>query len=242
MDKSPERPCPEWLLDDEFGTRARLGLIIPSSGWTPEHEWPRMMPRGVAYHIARMPLGNVTMAELKQMGRHALTAAQMLATARVDVIGYGCTSQTFIEGMDYDRALARNLQQETGIEVVTMIEAVLEALNRLGARKLAMVTPYTSDIAQREIDFMQSLGFQVLTEQSLHIADTIEIAKVPPHQIIALGLETMHKVPDADVLFLSCGNLRTLEAIPQLEAALMKPVISSNQALVESLLARVGIR
>ncbi|MEM9715241.1 MAG: Asp/Glu racemase, partial [Pseudomonadota bacterium] len=37
--------------------------------------------------------------------------------------------------------------------------------------------------------------------------------------------------PNVDAVFLSCTNLRTLEAIPKIEAAIGKPVLSSNYCL-----------
>jgi len=44
----------------------------------------------------------------------------------------------------------------------------------------------------------------------------------------------------ADALFISCTNLPTYDAIPQLEAELRMPVLSANQVTMWSALRRLG--
>jgi maleate isomerase len=208
-----------WLHDDDFGWKARIGLITPSRGWTPEYEWPRLLPRGVCYFVTRMPLKATTPEELAKMGEHAIEAAELLATAEVDAIAYGCTVETVLQGIDYDRALTRELTEVTGAPAKTMTGAVLEALNAFGARKLAVVTPYIEEINQRETEFLEGLGYDVVYEKGLGIADTIELAKVPLATVHDMATAALSAAPDADALFISCGNLRTIEIIAQLEAA-----------------------
>jgi len=119
---------------------------------------------------------------------------------------------------------------------------VVEALREFGARKLAIVTPYIEEINKREKVFMESIGFEVVYEKGLGISETIEIAKVPPATVYRLGREAIAKAPDADILFISCGNLRTIEVLSALETDTGKPTISSNQALLWASLRAVGVR
>lgn len=233
--------CPGWLMDSDFGWRARLGLVHPSLGWTPDHEWPRMLPRGVLCLIARMPLKATTPEELLKMGEHAISAAELLASARVDLICYGCTVETVLKGIEYDKILTEDIQKATGIPAKTMAGGVVEALRELKALKIAIVTPYIEEINKREKVFMESIGFEVVYEKGLGISDTIEIAKISPGTVYRLGKEALAKAPEADALFLSCGNLRTIEILSTLEKDMGKPVISSNQALLWSALRMVGV-
>ena len=230
-----------WLRDTDFGWKARLGLITPSLGWTPEHEWPRMFPRGVSYLVSRMPLKATTPEELLKMGEHALEAADLLASASVDFICYGCTVETILQGMAYDKKLTDELRAATGIPAKTMAGAVVEALRAFNTRKLAMVAPYIHDINVREKTFMEGLGIEVVYENGLGISDTVAIARVTPATVYQLGLDAMAKSPDADALLISCGNLRTIEVIAALERDTGKPVISSNQAMLWSALQAVGV-
>ncbi|MFA9421492.1 MAG: hypothetical protein ACERLB_15185 [Gammaproteobacteria bacterium] len=54
-----------------------------------------------------------------------------------------------------------------------------------------------------------------------------------------MGLKADH--PDADVLIIACTDYRALEAIPALELALGKPVVTSNSALMYCCLKRLEI-
>ena len=239
--KAEYKPNPAWLMDSDFGWRARLGLVHPSRGWTPDHEWPRMLPRGVSFLVTRMPLKATTPEELLKMGEHAIEAAQLLASASVDLICYGCTVETVLQGIEYDRRLTDELREATGIPAKTMAGGIVEALREFGVRKLAMVTPYIEEINNREKIFMESLGFEVVYEKGLGISETIEIAKVPPATVYRLGREAISKAPDADILLISCGNLRTIEVLSVLEGDTGKPTISSNQALLWAALRAAGV-
>lgn len=231
-----------WLMDNEFGWRARLGLIIPSRGWTLEHEWPRMLPKGVCYFVARIMLKATTLEEVEKMDPFVLDAAKSLASADVDLLCYGCTIGSMLKGKGYDQALATDLQKNTGVPAKTMTTAVIEALHELNVRKVATATPYTNDFNKLEKAFLESNGFEVIYEKGLGITDTVEIAKVSPGEVYRLGKEVLSKVPEADILFLSCGNLRTIEIISVLEKDVGKPVISSNQSMLWSALRAVGVR
>jgi maleate isomerase len=233
--------CPGWLMDNEFGWKARLGLVTPSRGWTVEHEWPRMLPRGVSYLVARIPLQATTREELLKMGEHAIEGAKLLASASVDLICYGCTIETILKGMDYDKTLTEDLRKAAGVPAKTMAGAVVDALHEFKVRKVAVVTPYVEEINKLERAFIESIGFDVVYEKGLGIADTVEIAKISPATVYRLGREGLSKAPQADILFLSCGNLRTIEILSILEKDTGKPVISSNQAMLWSALQMVGV-
>jgi len=47
--------------------------------------------------------------------------------------------------------------------------------------------------------------------------------------------------PDADAVFVSCGALRTLDVIDELEQQIGKPAICSNQAMIWDTLRLAGI-
>jgi maleate cis-trans isomerase len=46
--------------------------------------------------------------------------------------------------------------------------------------------------------------------------------------------------PDAQAIFISCSNFRTLEIIESLEARLGKPVVTSNASTMWKMLRTIG--
>ena len=104
---------------------------------------------------------------------------------------------------------------------------VVEALNALGIRKLVIVSPYQdNDVI---IAYLQSCGFAVVHDVALRLPGH-ESSAATPARWVETTLDNARE--EADGYFLSCTNTTQIEAIQELEAALGKPVVSSNQAVL----------
>ena len=211
-----------------YGWRGRLGLIVPSSNTTMEMELHDYLPEGVSLHTARMPLQRVTEEELLKMSALALESAKLLRDAGVELILYGCTSGSFIGGENFEKELEAKIEEEVKVPVVSTSTAVLEALKILDAQSLLVVTPYTEEINEREREFLEANGFEVLDIRGLGIEDNLEIGKLEPHEAYRLAKASF--IEEADAIFISCTNWRTFEIIDALEEDLDVPVVTSNQA------------
>ncbi|WP_297501348.1 aspartate/glutamate racemase family protein [Thermococcus sp.] len=211
-----------------YGWRGRLGLIVPSSNTTMEMELHTYLPHGVSLHTARIPLKNVNENELIEMNALAVEAAKLLKDAGVEQILYGCTSGSFIGGKDYEKELEAKIEDEVNVPVVSTSTAVVEALKILDAQSVLVITPYTDEINQREKEFLEANEFEVLDIRGLGIEDNIQIGKLEPYEAYHLAKASF--IEEADVIFISCTNLRTFEIIDPLEEDLGVPVVTSNQA------------
>lgn len=229
-------------VDTDYGWRGRIGLITPSRGWTIDHEWPRMLPRGLLCLTTRIFLDKTTPEAMEEMGKYALEAARLLATAQVDVIAYGCTIETMLKGRSYDRDLSLTIEQNCGVKTVTMAGAVVEAINAFGAKKISIASPYIEEINESEKAFLEEAGIKVVYEEGLKITDTVEIAKIPPGDVYRFAKEVNARGEKSELLFLSCGNLRTIEILDTLERDIGKPVLSSNQAMLWAAMKAIGIQ
>ncbi|MHB8991173.1 MAG: maleate cis-trans isomerase family protein [Chloroflexota bacterium] len=223
---------------EEF--QARIGLLIPPPNVTMEVEFSRWLPPTIAVHATRMyrSTSDVTVESLLEMARHANDAARLLAMTLPDVIIFGCTSGSLIMGLGWDQQILQGIEKTTDIRALTTSTAVVDALKSVGARKVAIATPYVSEVNLRERGFLESHGFEVLGIRGLEIVKSEQIARVPPSQVYQFVRGCDH--PDADALFVSCTNFRTREVIDRLEQDLGKPVITSNQASLWSCLKAIG--
>jgi len=75
--------------------------------------------------------------------------------------------------------------------------------------------------------------------QGLNLETGIEFGTVTPGYWRKFALEIDR--PDADAIFLSCGGIRALEVVQEIEDITNKPVVTSNQAQMWSCLRRAGI-
>jgi maleate cis-trans isomerase len=79
----------------------------------------------------------------------------------------------------------------------------------------------------------------VLATSSLGFADDHDIGRTSPERVYTQVRELDR--PDADAVFISCTNLRTVAILQELEEDLAKPVVSANQASFWEALRLAGI-
>ena len=174
------------------------------------------------------------------MLKHACDAGKLLAQARVDVIGFLCTSGSLVKGTGFERELASQIRSCTGIDSVTTATAVVDALNALGAKKICVATPYCREVYELERAFLEGNGFEVLAINGLDITDPYLMGEVTSKEVYQLCRQVFK--PDTDALFVSCTGLATFHLIRYLEEDFGKPVVTSNQASLWAMLGNAGVK
>jgi maleate isomerase len=218
-------------MKEFYGWRAKIGLIYMASSTVMEPEFYAMAPEGVSIHTDRIVLRTVTIQGLEEMmsGDEILQCTSLLASAPLDVIIFGGTSATFLRGRGWDDAVIKRMASVSGgIPVTTTSTASLRALQAVNAKKISIVTPYIDEITARAKVFFEQNGFDVLSAKGLNIETDHAIGGVPLENVYRFAKENCN--PDADALFMSCTNWRTVGAIADLECEFGIPVVSAIQA------------
>jgi len=233
-----------------YGWRARIGLLLPSTDTTTEPEFYGLAPPGVTFHSARMIIRSITVEGLMEMEKESIRAAEEVATAGVNLIGFCCTSGSFIKGPLFEREVQDKIERITGIPALTTSQAVLQGLRTLQLKKIAVATPYNDEINQKEKEFLEGNGMEVVKILGLNISRMERRFPLTQREVSPIGLlepYVAYKLArevncnEADGLLISCTGFRTIEIIEALEKDLQKPVISSNQAMFAEILKKVGI-
>lgn len=213
-----------------YGWRSRLGLIIPSDNTVMESEFNKILSHveGISVHATRVFLEEISVESLLEMKKELKRAARELKTAEMNVIVYGCTSGSLIKGLYFDKEIIGEIEEETQIKATTTTTAVLNALELLDVGKIAIGTPYPDEINVKVKEFFEGSGYEVTTIIGLNITPDVDVGKQEPYVAFNLGKKV--DTDDADCVFLSCTDFRTIEILEPLEDCLEKPVISSNQA------------
>ncbi|ALM83537.1 aspartate/glutamate racemase family protein [Bordetella sp. N] len=224
-----------------YGWRAKIGLIVPSTNTINEPEFYRMAPEGVTVHSGRaINAGPATQENYDRMARGVIEAAELIKTAEVDVVAYGCTSGSIVCSLD---ELCDGMSERVGAPAIATAGAVVAALRALGVKRVAVGTPYIEFVNTREREFLEQYGFEVVSIDGLDLGHTQEerrdIGRVPPQ--VAYQLARDIDRPEADAIFLSCTNLATIDMIQRIEDELGKPVVTSNQATLWGCLRLLGL-
>jgi maleate cis-trans isomerase len=217
--------------------QARIGMIIPSVNSMTEPQFNRFAPSSLGVHVARARVAGPWKRPLADMAEEIATSARLLADVAPDLIVFHCTDTSMTQGPQGEGRILDIVREATGIEALATSALVLEALQALGLRNLVLLSPYKSN--QAVIGYLQATGFTVVHDIGLAL-EPLEFAKVTPAQWSELARE--HDRQDADGIFLSCTNTTQIEAIAEIERALGKPVVNSNQAVLWGCLRRLKSR
>ncbi len=231
----------------------RIGMIVPSSNLTMETELPRMLrdreqllpEERFTFHSSRMRMKHVTPEELARMNAQTERASAELADARPDVVASACLVAIMAQGPGYHchaEAQITGVLQNEGLDipVVSSAGALLRGLEAIGARRIAMVTPYMKPLTALVAEYIEDAGVEVCDALSLEVSDNLEVARLDP-----AGLREHWRrvdVSNADALVLSaCVQMPSLSAIQPVEDAAGLPVLSAATATVFTILSELEL-
>ncbi|WP_262175094.1 maleate cis-trans isomerase family protein [Haloarcula laminariae] len=219
----------------------RVGAVVPSSNTTAEPEFRSALPESATVHAARMPLEDVTASALDAMADDADRAASLLSDASVDGVVYACTTGSLLHGSGFDAQLESRLSEAADAPAVATALSVVRALDALDADRVAVATPYAGELNELEREYLTENGFEVVSLDGHGIVENTAIGELRTSDAKRQGRAVLSEAPDADALFLSCTNYRSVPALAPLEAEFDVPVVSSNAAAVWDLCSRLGV-
>jgi len=141
-----------------------------------EVDFYRNVPQHITLHVARMYLEDTTPeGERGMIEDHAPLASRDLGTLHPDLVVFGCTSASAVYGPERDARMRDELSQAVGAPVIGVLDTVLEALDAIKAKKVAVLTPYTQVLNARIVDSLLSYEREVVAIHGLGIAINFEM-------------------------------------------------------------------
>jgi maleate isomerase len=192
-----------------------------------------------------MRMKHVTPEELRAMNAQTERAVLELADARPDVVATACLVAIMAQGPGHHCTAEDEIKdvlraQEALVPVVSSAGALLDGIAALGAKKVAIVTPYMKPLTQKVADYIEDAGVEVVDALSLEVPDNLAVARLDPQD-----LREHHKrlkLGDADALVLSaCVQMPSLPAIQPVEDELGLPVLSAATATAYRILSELGL-
>ena len=227
------------IFDEGRHPRAKIGYVMLATEQTVEDDVYRLRPEGVGVHFTRaaIPDSITTETLAAQADLLAGAAAELLPAGDLDICCYACTSGSLVIGEE--RVFAELRKGAPNAQPTTIITGVIRALRKLGAKRLAVATPYVAGVNQREAEYLQRAGFEIAAIEGLGIERDSDMVRVAPDYLrdFALSLDR----PDVDAVFISCSALRSLDVIEEIEQRAGKPAVCSNQAMIWDCLRLAGI-
>lgn len=216
-----------------------IGLIIPSGNRLTEPQFNYYLPAGVGAYVTRLRMAGKFRKPLAELKPQLTEAAAALSDVRPNLIVFHCTANSMESGLDHEKAIVDIIAQASDCPTITTAQALTQAFDQVGIKKLVLISPYVPATNQLEVNYLRETGYTVLHEKGLAL-DSHSYSTVTPEEWKNVVKENLRA--DADGYFLSCTNTRMIEAVADLEKDLGKPVVNSNQATIWACLKRLGIQ
>ncbi|WP_429925361.1 maleate cis-trans isomerase family protein (plasmid) [Agrobacterium vitis] len=221
-----------------YGWRLSLGMLLPSSNPVAEPELTRMLPDGVSLLTTRLKLAGSSREELLGMTGQIEGAVPLLCDAGVDRIVFNCTAVSTFD-VEMGNMLRQRIEKIAARPATSTADGVVAGLKALGAKRIALITPYISSVVERETAFLEHHGFEVVRAVGRDLDEGKAMSSVEPGQWYRWALDNAGC--GADVFFLSCTAIRVIDIVATLERDLGVPVLTSNQAMLWWCLRNAGL-
>ena len=127
-------------------TTRHFGILIPSTNTTVEIEC-RLLPPTCQAHFGRlMSSGGGSFSPSRD--EDIDYQSRLLGTAKIELIILAQTSASLFAD-DYDDVVTKRMSAGAGAPAITSAQAVGRAVRALGARRIAIVSPYSVPINER---------------------------------------------------------------------------------------------
>jgi maleate cis-trans isomerase len=213
-----------------------FGVLIPSTNTTVEIEC-RLLPATYQAHVGR----------LKSSGGGSFSPSRdedidyqsaLLGTARVEMVILAQTSASLFAD-DYDDVVTKRMRAGAGVPAITSAQAVGRAVRALGARRVAIVSPYSDAVNARAKRYFETKhGLDAIALEGFRATDSYAIGKLGPEN--ARDAFARIDRPEIEAFVVPGGNFPTLPSIASWEREFGKPVVTTNQASIWAMLRAFG--
>lgn len=220
----------------EYGAHGVLGIGTPQSNPTVEPEIRTLLPDAVNLLATRLtsPVADSRdrlIDYLERLG-DALDTYDRLA---LDAFGFACTGSSYLVGATREDEIVAAAEAGRVYPVITAARAVRAALEHLGARRIAVVSPYPVWLDDAAIAYWVASGFEVTSHGRIDTGDADTRGVYGMTSATAMKAATALDTGGADAILLAGTGMPTLAVIAALERRTGLPVVSSNLCLAWAL-------
>ena len=246
------------MNEDYIGTRAKIGVIIPSTNTAVEYDLQQFSQiPGVTWHPSRFwvelsqwndaaegegkPINQVFEEFLELIRVEIPLSIRNVMSSNVDHIMLGMSAETFWGGLQGNIEFEKRITDQLGdLGLTTGATACREALELMKVKTVSVVTPYPPVGDDNVRQFFGDIGFEVKNIKGLCRPSAQAIAETPVKMI----MDAVREVDgdDVDAIIQVGTNLTTVDHFPTLENYLGKPCLPINVATVWHALRNAGIK
>ncbi len=207
-----------------------MGVLVPQANTTVEPEMQALLGAGHTLLTGRMTSPSPDSKQrlidyFDDLGRHIT----QFDVAPLQVAGFACTGSSYLVGPDEEAARLKALTAACGYPVLSAAHSIRLALAVLGARRIALVSPYPAWLSDAGKAYWRSCGLDLTASTGLpaELMDTRNIYKLRTEAVA--GIVKALDTSGCDAVLLSGTGMPSLGLMLQHDLPL--PMLSSNFCL-----------
>jgi len=207
----------------EYGAAGLVGILPPQANATVEAELGVLLGPGVATLVSRLVCPDPdSRARLVGYFHYVEQALRAFDAEQPDVVLFACTGSSYLLEREEEAGIFSKLN------VVSAAQAIYAALEALGARRIALVSPYPGWLSEACASYWKSRGLEVVAMEVLE-GDRSDTRKI--YQLTSAdaqrGLGRLN-VGNAQAVVVTGTGMPSLRALGHAGGL---PVVSSNLCL-----------
>src|SRR2546426_2974541 len=202
-----------------------FGVLIPSTNTTVEIEC-RLLPATYQAQVGRlMSSGGGSFSPSRD--EDIDYQSRLLGTAKVEMVILAQTSASLFPD-DYDDVVTKRMSVGAGVPAITSAQAVGRAVRALGARRVAIVSPYSDAVNERAARYFKTKhGLDTIALEGFGATDAYAIGNLGPRNGgVALARSVR---PEFEAFVVPGGNFPPLSSVASWEREFKKPMGTTNQ-------------
>lgn len=217
----------------EYAQRASIGVLTPQANTTVEPELWALAPPDTGLLNARLTSSKGTIEErLVDYTTKFADTCDQFANAPLTAIAAACTGASYLIGRDAEEEIVADISDRWGLPFITAALASVMALRHMGAKRIALLSPYPDSLNTACTPYWHAHGFKVIAKEG----PALETDAFHPIYAMTGGgvLPAYERLSetDADAVLMLGTGMATLRPLLKGRERGLKPAISCNLALM----------
>ena len=212
-----------------FGWRKRIGYIGPTVMEVVPYEFYTFAPDGIGLVGVTCNIDDWSAAWFDRALAQVADAAKYLGSRGVDFVLHGGGPLVVARGEGFDEIIVRNVERAAGVPASTGVRAAMEALRAVGARRIALASPYPERHNRAMADYLARHGFDIAAAEGMDVPFK-RLQAVPPSDIRIFADDVLRRAKGCDALYLPCPQWQAAQIVETMERDAGIPIIAYTHA------------
>ncbi len=224
-----------------YGWRGKIGHVCPAIYDTGAYEFEKILPQGVITVTVTLNVQQLVASEFERAAGIMIEGARKLAEEDAGVVITGGDPIITMKGVGSDQKIIAEIRELIGKPASTSITTAMDGLRAVGAKRIAIASPYTEERNLILKKFLEGNSFEVAAVKSLGIIKNVDLTRLPFHTSYKLAIEAFHAAKGIQGIYLPCARWAVVDNLRPIEEDTGACAVSSVQSMAWFGLKSLGI-